>query len=284
MNISAVSFSGTNRSYYNNTTNTRTNRQSYRNSAQQDEFHTSRPVEPKEPRGKQTKKKGLPLPLTTFIIGTAFSCLVNMGITAEPNEKLLTIPFDYNQISIHELAEIYNINEQVLLDFNNITINTNFADLEEIKVPYSFDYVNDEIEELKTKLYSKRLDADERREIENRIIALNAKQDEQDCVACAYSDGKYVYYVIEFDEDAPEDIKDKYQYGINVETFKKLFDIKDKAIRRHNDLDSDWEANENGQGGYYDYTGNWFHNGDIIKVPVSAVKIDDIDLSKYLEE
>ena len=97
-----------------------------------------------------------------------------------------------------------------------------------------------------------------------------------------YSDGNDLYIQIDIKDNAPEKIKERYKFGINIESLKKLFDIQDGAIENNNNIDARWELTDNHGNGYYDYTHNWFRTGDSIVVPLNEVNLDNINIDSYL--
>lgn len=279
MNISAVSFAGNYKSSY--TQSFGRNSQRYNDTSYKDEFTHSKIISPRYPHKEEHNNKSLiPIPIATAGIGAACVLMLTFGspATAEPCK---TIPFNGNENSIILIAQENNCDLDFLLEYNNINEDTDYNTISEINVPSSYSYLQDEIDKIAEKLDSSKLSDKKRIELEEELSALQAKQNEQNQVAEVYTDGKYVFFNINISEDYSND---KYKYGINVETLKKLFDIEDGAIRKHNDLDVRWESYANGEGSYMDYTYNWFHNGDIIKVPVSAIQVKDINLSQYLGE
>lgn len=279
MNINAISFKGnyrnTNNKTYRNTSR-RNNDTRYR-----DEFQHSNIISPRYPNTKnKSGKKLLAIPFATATLGTTVALMLTFS-NPSPAEPPKNIQFNPNETSITEIAEENNCDLDFLLDYNNIGPNTDLSSISEVLVPSSFDYLQTEIERIEELLKDEKLKEAKREELEATLSAIQSKKNEQDNVAQVYTDGEFVYLSINIEEN---DENEKYKYGINVETLKKLFDIKDGAIRENNALEVRWESYENGEGSYKDYTYNWFHNGDIIKVPVSAIQTKDINLSNYLED
>lgn len=279
MNINRISFQGTHRNPVNGFSKSYSRRNN--NTKYQDEFKHSEILTPRyNNKNNKNSKKVIAIPLATATIGTTMALILTFGSpsSAEPPK---TITFNPNETTISEIAEENDCNLEFLLDYNNIDQNTDPTSIKEITIPNQYDYIENEITAIEEKIKKSNLNEKQLQELESKLNALKTKQTEQKNVAQTYTDGKYVFITINMEEN---DIDEKYKYGINVETLKKLFDIKDGAIREHNALDVRWEAYENGEGGYMDYTYNWFHNGDIIKVPVSAIKTNNINLTQYLEE
>ena len=220
-----------------------------------------------------------------FIAGGAAALLLTGTVSTLPQRsKYITIPFNAKDMSITEIAQTYNINEKAIIEFNNISEKNPPENLIELKMPENYDYIQQKIEILQKKLYSYVLSHKERLETETTIIALKQKQQEQKYVSTAYSDGENIYIYVDIDKNAPEYIKEKYEFGINIETLKKLYDIKDGAIEENNQTEAIWIDNDDtGKTGYFDYTRNWFHNGETVKVPISSIKTDKINLSGYMK-
>ena len=229
------------------------------------------------------KKSVIPLPVKTFAAGVASVLLLNFGTAiAEPTKDVAKVPFDGTPYSLTEIAEQYGCDEDIIRQYNGIKNDEDLNSLPEILVPTKYNYIDDEIEKLQESLYSSKLSAEERNGIEDKISALKDKQAMQQQVAKAYTDGKYIYYIINLTDENGQ----PFQGGINVETFKDLFDIKDGQIKRYNDLTSVWRKDTDFEEdkGYFDYTGNIFHTGDVIKVSDKGVDTKDIDLEGFIEE
>lgn len=281
MNIQSIPFKGNYKNYYNSFSRKNTSRNN--DTRYKEKFNHSEVLRPRDPNKNNINKKGLiAIPLTTATLGTTMALLLTFCVPLNStSQQPKTVPFNTNETSIVSIAEENDCNLDFLLDYNNIDGNTDLNSVTEIIVPSSYNYLQSKIEEIKETLSSKNPNNKKREELEEMLAALRKKQYEQAQVAQMYTDGEYIFLTINIKENNEDE---RYKYGINVETLKKLFDIKDGAIRENNDLDVRWEAYENGEGSYMDYTYNWFHNGDIIKVPVSAIQTKNINLSQYLEE
>ncbi len=294
MNLTSISFKGSDLdvpSWVNRPYEQRRRRmsESMERQPQKDEFRRQSSEKAHE-NNKKNKSflSRIPLPVRTFAAGIALTLATQgaYGMINQPNmPNSVTVPFDSQATSIEQLAEIYDTDIDLILEYNNITDETDLTDLTEIQIPSSYDYLDAEIEKLQDELYSSDLSAEERQNVEKQIKALIAKQELQHYVANVYSDGEYVYFSITApSDDAPEELQGKYKYGINVETFKDLFDIEDKAIRRYNDIDYTWSTDDPEYGYYKDYTTAWLSKGDVIKVPVSAIQTDNINLEDFITE
>lgn len=213
--------------------------------------------------------------LTALFLGEA-------GMGAEPVKNTVKIPYNSNNTSLTEIAETYDISEDAIKFYNDISDNKPLDDVKEIKIPSSFDYLSDRIKTLQEKLHSAKLSEKERTNTEKTVSALQKKREEQENVAITYSDGEFIYICIDFSETVDDEIKEKYEFGINIESLKKLFDIKEGGIENNNDINSRIEIySDNETKSYKDFTRNWFHNGDIIKVPLESIQMNDIDLESY---
>ena len=145
----------------------------------------------------------------------------------------------------------------------------------------SFDYIQENIKNMQEQLTSQDMKDADINNTKKMIEALYKKQEEQNQVAKIYTDGENVYLYININQEN-DDIKDKYEFGINIESLKKLFDIEDGGIENNNELSVRDDAyGKYGNDSYKDYTQNWFHNGDIVKVPISSIQTDNINLTGY---
>lgn len=234
------------------------------------------------PRNIKHKQKRKPIStiIKSFAGGVAATILVNTaaGIANQTPDKV-TIPYN-SSVSITEIAETYDTDINAILDINHIDETTDLNEITELIIPSDYDYLTPKIESLQQQLFSQKLSDTQRTEIEQQIDQLIEKQEYQQNIATVYTDGKYVYFEIkDFDENTPEDIKDRFKYGINVETFKNIFDIKDKALRKNNNISYFWTTDDPEYGGYCDYTYAMLHSGQTIKVPVNSIKTNDINFN-----
>jgi hypothetical protein len=92
----------------------------------------------------------------------------------------------------------------------------------------------------------------------------------QQQVATAFRDGDYVYYMIDFQNESEK-------RSMTISEFKELFDIKDDAISKCNNLDKSSmdtiPIDDEGHEMYLPDTAV-IHSKDIIKVPVDSIKED----------
>ena len=236
---------------------------------QQDEFTPSF-------RGKSSgSSKNKTLAWILSILGVATGGAIYGECTDKDIPKPVDIPTVaiHDEVSLEEIAERYNSTANIILDYNDADNIEEIKEKEEIKIPYSYDFIDKEIEELQEKLFSSKLDYEERLELEQKLSNLQAKKELQDSIAEVYSDGKYVYFnLIELKKDAPDSAKEVYENStINVEKFKEIFDIKDGAIKKYNDISYHWDSDDEGYGGYKNYTSARLVAGDTIKVPLRSV-------------
>lgn len=287
MNISSISFRGDyNKGYDNEVPNWVNSRhpQSRRTSAQyertpeRDTFYSSQ-RQTERPTSRRTgrtsarnnkKKQIVPVPLKTFAAGVLAALAVTQGaqVINQPSE-VISIPVD-NSTSLTEVAQTYDSDIDAILNYNGIANEVDLSQLDSIKVPSSYDYLQDEIDKLQNELYHSNLSSEERAEIEDKIAQYKEKQQLQQSIANVYTDGKYVYYTI---IDIPEDIGFS---GINVEKFKDIFDIKDGALKKYNDIDYTWAFDEDAppeDEGYRDYTVASLRVGDTVKVRPGDIQV-----------
>lgn len=156
------------------------------------------------------------------------------------------------------VADLFGTEEDLILAYNGAESVEDLADKSQVGVPQLFNPVQDKIDALQEKLYDDSLTVDEQLSIQEEIDALKDKQQTQRDVAWSYQDGKYVYFIM--------------NETINVEEFKKIYGIEDKALRRYNDLDCTYESVSHGPGEndshYKDYTGACLYKGETYKVGV----------------
>ena len=65
-------------------------------------------------------------------------------------------------------------------------------------------------------------------------------------------------------------------YEPGLEDFKELFDIKDGALRKNNEIAFEWEEDE--YGGYKDYTYSTVYPNETLKVKPSQINKNKINL------
>lgn len=278
MNIQSISFMGKYDSM-------RRSLPRYQYDIAQDEYIPSRPQQNSQRNRVNNKRKKsiIPIPVKTFAAGAATVLLLNLGTSlAQPTKDVVKVPFDGQSYSLSEISEQYGCDEEIIRQYNGIENDDDLSSLPEILVPTEYNYIDDEIGKLQESLYSSKLSDKERSSIEEKIDALKDKKAKQQQVAKAYTDGKYIYFIVNLTDENGEPL----QSGINVEVFKDLFDIKDGQIRKYNKLDSVWKKDTDFEEdkGYYDYTGNIFYTGDVIKISDNGVDTKDIDLAGFIAE
>lgn len=211
-----------------------------------------------QPQNKNTNKsarKNIAIPVTAVVA----SLLTALTITHpfENTPSTVQIQFDNTTDNITEIAEVYNIDEEIIERYNGIITEDDLAEKESLKIPSAYDYISEEIEKIQEKLYSDDLKPEKREEYEEKILALQNKLELQQQYAKTYTDGKDVFWIIKKD--------------VNVEEFKDIFDIKDGALKNHNDIDFTYETDEFGDS-LMNYTGATLPKGKLLHVPVSAIK------------
>lgn len=204
-----------------------------------------------------------------------------------PKSKI-TIPFDSKSSSISKVSDTYGVDPEIIAVYNGITDKTDMSKIKELDIPSEFDYLQKEIDEKEAKLHKKGLSDTKRMQLEEETLALKAKQKEQQLVAKTYTDGNYIYYLVNTPEESPEMVREYGKFGIPSETFKDLFDIKDGELKRFNDLNYviRWDESKNGATPitYKDYTVSSINYGSLIKVYKSAVDQKDISLKSFYDE
>lgn len=249
-------------------------------------YHTSRASQPhlrnlqqdtytptRKSSRQNTKQKQqiIPKQLKAFAAGVLAALAVTQGaqVVNQPSE-VVSIPAD-SLTSLTEIAQTYDSDIDAILNYNDVVDEADLSQLDEVKVPSNFDYLQDEIDSLQAKLYSGNLSPEERVQIEDKIAQYQEKQELQQSIASVYTDGKFVYYTI---VDVPEDIGFS---GINVEKFKDIFDIKDGALKKYNDIEYTWARDPEAppeDDGYRDYTVASLKIGDTVKVRQGDIQPD----------
>lgn len=212
---------------------------------------------------QQHKKKKPINPYKLGLLGLAALKLLSVmhSCATEPDPTATVFANAGEDVGIY--AEMYGSSEEAIMAYNKLQSDVLGQNME-IVIPSLYEHpVDDEIEELQENLFSNSLDTDERAKTEDEIAQLQALQQLQDETAVSYTDGDYIYFTI----TNPE--------GVNVETFKGIFGIKDGVVKKHNDIGFTWGSNE--YGGYMDYTGAHLREGQTIKVPTGSVSM------KYVE-
>lgn len=232
---------------------------------------------PSKRRVYGSKKRHNPFLSTMKTVAATLAAVSVVNVCSTQVQKVpaeVTVPYT-PQASITELAEIYDVDVEAIIDHNNIISDNDLLVRSELVIPSDFDYVQEKIETLKNKLYDEDLTVEERNEIQETIQLLEAKKEYQDSIATVYTDGKYVYFEI-------KDASETFSGSINVEKFKNVFDIKDGEMRRYNmdKIKGDWEKDTDFEfdDGYFDYTGNYLTTGETYKVKVKSIESEEINL------
>ena len=191
-------------------------------------------------------------------------------LLGKPAETLdaVTVPVSYGD-SIVQIAEIYNSDADVIIEANNLEGNEVEKSMR-IVIPSEYNPIEDEIKELQEKLFSSKLKPNKREEIERQIITLQNQAEKQQNIAQAYTDGEFIYFKITLPTDGTQSpIQAQYEGSINVEEFKRIFNIEDGAIKDNNYIGFEWTEG----GTVMKYSNQNLYDGDIIKVPVDAITI-----------
>ena len=276
MNISAISFCGSNNQ----------SRYTYRNTDSQryvDELRREAGFDSyqkhQESTTIRTPHRKIHHPLNPYkticLAGAALKLLSMLHSCSVQPQGIVDVNAKAGE-SLSDYALVYNIDEDAIKDYNNLSEPILGTDMV-LSIPSSFDPLSDKIAECTLELYQKDLDAEEQAELVDDIEKLRQIQQLQSEIATMYSDGEYAYFLITLptDETATE-TQAGYRGRINVEEFKEIFGIKDGEIKKHNDIDYTWGGDE--YGSYMDYTVANLYNGQTIKVPVKSVD------TKYIEE
>lgn len=178
--------------------------------------------------------------------GVSVDALMNENNIKDANSikagQKITIPIGQTAQSSEKTVEKDDLNyERQKLHYMDLKISDKYAELAKAKTP------------------------EEKAEIQKEINELKAKQAKQKETAKMELDPNQDYILITPKKD------------INVEELKKLFDIKDGAVRAHNDLDYEYTYYEGDvpselEGRQYkDYSNNTIQAGRTIKVKPSEI-------------
>ncbi len=274
MNIGSVSFTSSKVINYNKRTQEEYKKEKKDNSTKK---NTQRSMQnatnlhlPKIPLKKKTK-----FALKCYLAGVASIFSLNTANSYLNTPKdISVIPYESNR-DINELARTYNSSEAAITNYNNLDSYPGKTDLSKLSIPSLYSNVDDKIKELQEDLFSKRLSNNKREKIETELHQYLQKRDIQNSIAEAYTDGDYVYFYIK-DVPANED-------GINVEKFKKIFDIKDGAIKDNNPIGYTWRINEDNGSGYKDFTTANLHPHEIIKVEKKDIKTKNLSFDYSID-
>lgn len=199
---------------------------------------------------------------------SAIGCVVCLH--GKPAETLdaVTVPVSYGD-SIIQLAEIYGSDSDVIIEANDLEGNKIEKSMR-IVIPSEYKPIENEIKELQENLFSSDLKQKEREEIETKIINLQNQIEVQSNIAQTYTDGEFIYFKITLPTDGTQSsIQAQYEGSINVEEFKRIFNIADGAIKDNNYIGFEWTEG----GTVMEYSNQDLYDGDVIKVPVDAVTI-----------
>lgn len=210
--------------------------------------------------------------LTSFAMGAGAHAIATRDTIPSP----VVIPYNAAETEIAKVADIYNTSEDAILAINNIENEDELYDVEKIAIPAVYDKLDKKIENVQEKLYNSKLTAEERDELVNQYKELSHKKLVRENIAETYTDGKYMYYIVKpLTSDTTYDAAKLYsQFGdMNVEVFKEVFGIKDKAIRKYNVINYEYRKDTpEYSGAYKDYSNASLKAGQVIKVPLSALK------------
>ncbi|MBQ9245952.1 hypothetical protein IJ182_06775 [bacterium] len=226
-------------------------------------------------QNKRSKK------LAKIATGSALILMLTKSLNSSAQQmKTIDIKDTNNAFCITEYSPDYTA-DPVIPNAELINV-SDYKPYTPVNSPAPFDYIEATIATKMQKMKNQNLTEEEKVLLKENIKALQLKREEQNAVANMYSDGNDLYIQIDIKDNAPEKIKERYKFGINIESLKKLFDIQDGAIENNNNIDARWELTDNHGNGYYDYTHNWFRTGDSIVVPLNEVNLDNINIDSYL--
>lgn len=208
------------------------------------------------------------------IIMTALSALgIKEGkdmLEYEPDICSATIGFNSEEHNLSDIANNYNIDEDVIRYSNGIYSDNDLSELDSLIIPTQYDYMSDIIDSKTQALYKSKPYSPEYYSLGKELDALNKKQEEQETIADMFSDGKTVYISLKTEEENPE-LSKKFEGNLVSDGYiEKLFDIKSGELHKYNTFLS----KDN-----YQYV----TLGTTVKVPVSSIDSDNINLYGYLK-
>ena len=162
MNISGVSFSGINHKYergYNEPIPYWINNHfpDPQRMEQRDEYVPRRTAEQRRPeRPKHNKKSHSGI--KGFAAGLAAALMIHCGVAMSDNKpEVVKVPYNPQETSITEIAEQYGCDEDIIRAYNNIYYDSQLNEIEELKIPTEYDYLQPQIDEMVEKLFSSKL-------------------------------------------------------------------------------------------------------------------------------
>ncbi len=215
--------------------------------------------------------------ITRIVMAIIMTALSALGLKEgkdmldyEPEVSSAVVDFDSKENDISDIANTYNIDEHVIRYSNGIYSDEDLSEVNSLKIPTQYDYMSDVIDEKTQKLYKAEPYSSEYYNISKELDALIKKQKEQEAIADVYSDGETVYISLKEENENP-DLAKKFEGNfVPVDYIEKLFDIKDGELHKYNTFVS---ARNN----------QWICLGTTIKIPVTSIDTDNIDLSDYLK-
>ena len=159
------------------------------------------------------------------------------------------------------VSSLFGSAPEVILDYNGVEDVEALADKDDVAVPDKFTGLEETLADIEAKLASDDIDYDERLVLEKKAEAIKDFESEQENYAVAYKKDDMVYFVIKKD--------------VNVETFKKMYGIKDGVMSDYNHFDGFYDSTDHGMDTehYINYTAETLQEGETYKVPESAINL-----------
>ena len=194
------------------------------------------------------------------------------------------VDFDPDTQTIDEMSEIYGVDKDVLLKCNNLDDEKDLEDTHELKIPSTYTYIDEAITSTTKELYRGKGDSETEQTKGDELDKLVQKDNEQEDISYSYTDGDYVYIKIkDFREN--QDLAEKYgSYSLSSDYVMTLFDIKSGELQKYNSLDDKevvYDTEGTLSGSRKDSDEAMVESGSVIKVPVSSIDTENIDLSNY---
>ena len=235
-------------------------------------------------KGKNQKTKTKTKNIVKTIAGITYSVILVGGSifgTAhyKNNENYVpeSVTAEYNSTEegLKEVADAYNIDEEIIEYINNIDEYDDIKENNELIIPSKYEYLSDEANNILDKLYkSKDMDTNDIQKYGRIIDALNKKKEEQERISSMYTDGEYVYIALK-DFSSEKELGEIYGgNSLTDDYISELYDIKDGELRKYNTYG--FSADKNVKGATV-------ASGTILKVPKSSIDKENINLEKYME-
>lgn len=177
-----------------------------------------------------------------------------------PSAYVASAPIESEE-ELAKVADYAGSSIDALYGYNDVDGLVELTQKEEVYIPYGYSGLEDKESEIKEELASGDLDYEKQVVLEKKLDAIRAFEQNQKEYAIAVKDGEmYTFYM---------------KKDVNVETFKKMFGIKDGVMAAYNDFDGFYDSELHGgeEEHFINYTEETLYEGQTYTVPVDSVKI-----------